>query len=105
MDDYQKSPAFQNANLLVDLIRLGEGRTFPIYRYWGKAVQGREPSLCPNADHPADLRDRAVLLQYLPAIERLAFGCGSTVGGSKLGKMGKHFSGRKLAQPTPCAAS
>jgi nucleoside phosphorylase len=70
MDAYQKSPAFQNANFLVDMIRLGEGRTFPIYRYWCRVVEGKEPSICPNADPPADPRDRAVLRHYLPAIER-----------------------------------
>jgi hypothetical protein len=68
MDAYQRSPAFQNANFLVDEILLGEGRRFPIYRYWCIPAAGSTPSICPNADPPTDEADRKVLLEYLPEI-------------------------------------
>jgi hypothetical protein len=69
MDALQKSLAFQNANFLVDAIRLGEGKMFPIYRYWCQPVEGDKPSLCPRAEPPRDERDRQALMEYLPKIE------------------------------------
>ncbi len=97
MDAYQKSPAFQNANFLVDMIQLGEGRTFPIYRYWCQPVEGNEPSICPNADPPAAPQDRAVLRQYLLAIEQRfrdlhLVGDGQTI----------HWVGRQASLGTLC---
>jgi hypothetical protein len=68
MDAYQESPAFQDANFLVDEILLGEGRRFPICRYWCKPVAGEVPSICPSADPPTDEADRNALLEYLPMI-------------------------------------
>jgi hypothetical protein len=70
MDSFLKSPAFQESNYRVDYILLGENRTFPIYRNWCVPVPGSSPSLCPNADPPADEADRKVLLALLPDIEK-----------------------------------
>jgi hypothetical protein len=69
-DAYQKSPAFQKANFLVDAIILGEGRRFPIYRYWCNPAPGPSPSICPNADPPSDQADREALMAFLPQIEQ-----------------------------------
>src|SRR5947207_15063273 len=71
LDAYQKSPEFQTASAPLDYIRVGEGRLFPIMRDWCLAVPGNRPTLCPNADPPADERDRQALQRYLPEIERL----------------------------------
>jgi len=70
LDDYQRSPEFQNANRLLDEITLGEGRRFPIRRYWCKPAPGPTPSICPNADPPAEDADRKALLVYLPRIAK-----------------------------------
>jgi nucleoside phosphorylase len=97
MDTYQKSPAFQNANFFVDAVILGEGRRFPIYRYWCKAVAGGTPSICPNADPPADEKDRAALLHYLPAIEQRFRGLGLVRDGQTI-----HWVGRQSSLGTLC---
>ncbi|HYV39716.1 MAG TPA: metallophosphoesterase [Gemmataceae bacterium] len=58
LDAYQKSPAFQNANFLVDYVILANGKRFPIYRRDCKAVPGTTPSICPSADPKPPVRLR-----------------------------------------------
>ena len=96
-DAYQKSPAFQNANFLVDAIALGEGRRFPIYRYWCMPVVGDTPSICPNADPPEDKRDREVLRGYLPRIAKTFRELGLVKQGQTI-----HWVGRQARLGTIC---
>ena len=58
MDTYQKSPTFQNANFLVDFIRLANGKQFPVYRRDCAAVPGANPSICPSAEPKPPVRLR-----------------------------------------------
>src|SRR5262249_44592170 len=53
-----------------NMIELGEGQHFPIYRDWCIAAPGTTPTICPNADPPADDADRRALSQYLPEISQ-----------------------------------
>jgi hypothetical protein len=43
------SPAFQNANHVLDYIILGNGGLFPIYRRSCRVIPGKVPSVCPKA--------------------------------------------------------
>lgn len=58
MDAFQKSPAFQNANFLIDFIGLANGKRFPVYRRDCKAVPGARPSICPSAEPKPPVRLR-----------------------------------------------
>jgi hypothetical protein len=100
MDAYQNSPAFQNANCVVDEILLGEGRTFPIYRYWCKTVPGKKPSVCPNAEPPANRAERRALLAYLPGIEKMFRERGCLPEGQTI-----HWVGRQANLATICRCS
>jgi hypothetical protein len=62
--------ALDQRSAAIDYIQLGQQRIFWIYRDWCKPVQGSEPSICPNADPPADKADHAGLLSFMPAIEK-----------------------------------
>jgi hypothetical protein len=58
MDAYQRSPAFQNSNFLIDFIILANGGRFPVYRRDCKAVPGTTPSICPSAEPKPPVRLR-----------------------------------------------
>jgi hypothetical protein len=72
MDAFQKSPAFQNANFLVDFIILANGRRFPIYRRDCKPVPGTKPSICPSAEPkpPVRLRPDGEMMAVLARLFR-----------------------------------
>jgi hypothetical protein len=57
-DAHQRSPALQEANWLIDMIRLAHGRTFPICRRDGMPSSRALPSICPKAEPkpPVELR-------------------------------------------------
>jgi nucleoside phosphorylase len=56
MDAYQKSPAFQNSNFLVDFIILANAKRFPVFRWDCKPVPGATPSICPSAEPKPPMR-------------------------------------------------
>lgn len=69
MDAWQRSPAFQNANHLLDFISLANGRRFPIHRADCTPSMRPLPSICPKADPkpPVGLRPDGEMLAVIEA--------------------------------------
>jgi hypothetical protein len=96
MDAFQRSPAFQNANFLVDFILLANGGRFPIYRRDCKPVPGVKPSICPSAEPrpPVRLRPDGEMMADLEKQfrELHLVGDGETI----------HWVGRQATVETTC---
>jgi hypothetical protein len=69
MDAYQRSSVFQQANGLIDRIRLAHGGTFPIRQQDGQPSSRALPSICPRAEPkpPVELRPDGEMLAMIEA--------------------------------------
>jgi hypothetical protein len=96
MDSFLKSPAYQNANHLVDFIILANGKRFPIYRRDCKPVPGDTPSICPSAEPkpPVRLKPAGEMIADLEKCFRQLhlIGDGETI----------HWVGRQATIETTC---
>jgi hypothetical protein len=96
MDAYQRSPAFQEANWLIDMIRLAHGRTFSVCRHDGKPSSRALPSICPKAEPkpPVELRPDGEMLAMIEACYRSLHLIGDD--------QSLHWVGREQTPETTC---
>jgi hypothetical protein len=95
-DAHQRSPAFQEANWQIDMIRLAHGRTFPICRRDGMPSSRALPSICPKAEPkpPVELRPDGEMMAILENCYRSLHLIGDD--------QSLHWVGRQRTHETTC---